>query len=433
METHAKVIGHSVEERPLMVRFAGSPSAKQRVLVIAGQHGDERFARRAAEKWLQSFNSLEVHVAVLVDANPDGASRKQRKNAQGVDLNRDHQLLSAPETQAVHAFARDWRPHLIIDVHTYPPRRKHLLAHGLVHANDVFIDVANNPTACEQAAWAGPLREALPNWIQSVRDRGFRADRYTIVTKQQTVRHSTPDVTDARNGLSLSLGVPTVLLEGRERTRFDDRSVKKRTIAALVAALNCIVADVTARWSLKPFETIPARLPIRSRYVESDEHCELEFFNADHQRPRRVKMAMPHLSTPYNTQVVAPPIAYSIPKDNVELLDVLRRHGIVFENRRPPRCRLVQTAVRYVERSTHSQRPPRRLRTSKSYFEAQLDSHVVIPVTPANARLLAVFLEAHSKYALCRYRKLGVYPQATQPYSVLRWEPAEQTTSCAVN
>ncbi len=201
-----QTIGHSVNGRPLVVRHVGREDAAKRVLIIAGQHGDEHLAREAVAALLDGDFRQEIQVAALSDANPDGSAANQRRNAAGVDLNRDHQLLTSPETQAIHAFARRWRPQVIVDMHTYPPRRKHLLARGLVHCNDVFIDIANNPTACAGAAWADVLRESLPRWINTVRGHDFRCDRYTIVTKDGRVRHSTPDVKDARNGLSAQFG-----------------------------------------------------------------------------------------------------------------------------------------------------------------------------------------------------------------------------------
>ena len=459
-----QTIGHSCQGRPLTLHFTGSAQAANRVLVIAGQHGDERIARRAAERWLERFRGEDVHVAALLDANPDGACGRQRRNADGVDLNRDHQLLIAPETQAIHRFARQWKPNLIIDVHTYPPRREHLLAKGLVHANDVFIDIANNPTACHGTAWAKPLQDALPQWIVGVRERGFRCDRYTLITQssrhtpcaateaktsprrrtaQETVpaticvRHSTPDITDARNGLALSLGVPTVLLEGRERTRFDQRSAKRRTRDALTTALDIIVKEAPVRWpsvAVEPSDaSVPTSLPIRSRYAENPHAHELDFFDATHQEVRRVRLPGPYQSRLTNSQVEPTAIAYAVPWRCDKLLEVLRRHGVKTGTVNLDQTRTVQTRVRRVESSPHALRPPRRLRTHRTEIEADLSAHQIIPVTATNARLLTALLEAHSKYGLCRYPHLGIYPQAGEPFAILRLEPAERAASCAVN
>ena len=97
-------------------------------------------------------------LAVVPNLNPDGAIRKQRTNARGIDLNRDHQLLAAAETRALHGFVRPWRPHLVLDVHTYPPRRKRLLAvHSLIHCHDVFLDVPDQPGVGNSPGFLQPI------------------------------------------------------------------------------------------------------------------------------------------------------------------------------------------------------------------------------------------------------------------------------------
>ena len=60
-------------------------------------------------------------LAIIVDANPDGAVAMTRTNPCGTDLNRDHLLVSEPETLALHSFVHRWQPDLVVDVHTYRP------------------------------------------------------------------------------------------------------------------------------------------------------------------------------------------------------------------------------------------------------------------------------------------------------------------------
>lgn len=173
------VIGFSEQGRPLTVQFLPSnPSATLRVLLLAGQRGDEPLPRQALEAFIEAHADYpNLELAVLVTLNPDGAAANRRENARGFDLNRDHALLDSAEVRALHAFVRSWRPHAVIDLHMYPTRRQHLVRQGCVYAHDVFLDVPTHPNAPRTLTGAF-LRELLP----ALSAEGMLADRYTLVT-----------------------------------------------------------------------------------------------------------------------------------------------------------------------------------------------------------------------------------------------------------
>ncbi len=139
-------IGHSCESRPLTVHFRGHSAARIRLFVLAGQHGDEPEATEAALLFLERYfaphgkrRDSVIQIAVLADGNPDGGIARTRRNAMNVDLNRDHLLLESPEATAVHRFVQRWKPDIVIDVHTYRPRRSEVLKYGLVFPQDVMV------------------------------------------------------------------------------------------------------------------------------------------------------------------------------------------------------------------------------------------------------------------------------------------------------
>jgi protein MpaA len=128
-----------VEGRPLFVDVfgAGPPTT----LVIGGIHGDEpsgiEIARRLAEFLEQNPQAARGRaVAVLVAANPDGAARHTRANANGADLNRNFPAhnwragtnaragyggpapASEPETQALIRAIEILRPDRIFSLHS---------------------------------------------------------------------------------------------------------------------------------------------------------------------------------------------------------------------------------------------------------------------------------------------------------------------------
>src|SRR5690606_26081998 len=104
-------IGRSVEGRPL--RHVSWGEGDTRVLLWSQMHGDESTASMALADLFRFLGEHPQHPLVqrlrehttlhfLPVMNPDGAARFQRRNAQGIDINRDARALASPEARALH-------------------------------------------------------------------------------------------------------------------------------------------------------------------------------------------------------------------------------------------------------------------------------------------------------------------------------------------
>jgi len=120
-------IGRSVEGRPIQLVTVGAPrtqaeiAAGSSVLFVCSQHGNEPAGREACLQGARDHaNSTDASTVLIVPtANPDGFVATDRENANGVDINRDHSKLATPETRAVAAVIRDYKPDLLGDMHEY--------------------------------------------------------------------------------------------------------------------------------------------------------------------------------------------------------------------------------------------------------------------------------------------------------------------------
>ncbi|HEY3382855.1 MAG TPA: M14 family zinc carboxypeptidase [Vicinamibacterales bacterium] len=119
-------IGRSEEGRSINHIWFGT--GPMHVLLWSQMHGDEPTATSAlidilrmvahhqADPAVQRLlRQLTVHVVPML--NPDGAQRFQRRNAQGIDINRDALLLQAPEGRALKALRDRLQPALGFNLH----------------------------------------------------------------------------------------------------------------------------------------------------------------------------------------------------------------------------------------------------------------------------------------------------------------------------
>lgn len=393
-------IGRSTEGRDIPVQFAGTGYARLRILVLAGQHGDEKpsshgVAALTREAATGSLDLRRAHVALAPVLNPDGAERRSRENASGIDLNRDHQVLAAPETRALHRFVRSWRPHLIVDAHSYPPRRRRLLEQGMILCHDVFVETATHPNALQ--ALSGDSAEHFVGWFKErLGSRGFRVDRYTLVREGDRVRHGTLDVRDARNGLALRYGIPTVLLECREPVRGEGVNGMERAAKAVRMALHEILAwsqENAALLTRRP-ESPGRSVTLRPRYrtrAGGRGRARLDVIDATTGEVRNVPLPGEYRDAVEMKRVVPLPYAYAVPKSETSLMTVLERHG--FQGGAPPRP-----------------------------ADAPLDDYVLFRADGRSGPALAVHLEPRSQFGLARHPELFRRPPLAGSYPVLRVE-----------
>lgn len=133
-----QTVAESVQGRPIYLLEMGSGDST--TLIFGGFHGAEisgvdlvlRFAEYLYQEQLSDLNARVLIVPVL---NPDGLVKAQRRNAHGVDINRNFPTAnwgehsearqsdygpapgSEPETQAVIALLEKYQPQRIITVH----------------------------------------------------------------------------------------------------------------------------------------------------------------------------------------------------------------------------------------------------------------------------------------------------------------------------
>lgn len=140
MASEQVLVGRSVQKRPIQAVQIGDPAGSRTALVVGVIHGDEpgglRIIRAIKRRAADERAALQgTQLWAIETVNPDGLRAHSRKNAHGVDLNRNFPFrwrddiphsngyypgprpASEPETRAVMAFIRRIHPDLSIWFH----------------------------------------------------------------------------------------------------------------------------------------------------------------------------------------------------------------------------------------------------------------------------------------------------------------------------
>lgn len=131
-------VGTSVAGRPIMaVNRRGSLDASRTVVAVGVIHGDERHGRLVTDGLMTAALPDDLDLWIVPTVNPDGEAVGVRKNARGVDLNRNWPAnwesgtfyssgryysglapASEPETRAMMQFLQSVEPEVTIWYHT---------------------------------------------------------------------------------------------------------------------------------------------------------------------------------------------------------------------------------------------------------------------------------------------------------------------------
>jgi hypothetical protein len=122
----SRVAGESAEGREIRhLTFGSGPT---QVLLWSQMHGNESTASMSLADMIRFFHESPDHpmarrisegstIHMIPMLNPDGAERFQRRNAQGIDVNRDARRLQTPEGRILKAVRDDVEPDFGFNLH----------------------------------------------------------------------------------------------------------------------------------------------------------------------------------------------------------------------------------------------------------------------------------------------------------------------------
>jgi len=247
-------IGESGEGRPLrMITWGNGPTS---VLLWSQMHGDESTASMALADLFGFLREGDDHDVVeriregatlhfVPMVNPDGAARFQRRNAFGIDINRDARALATPEAQALKAVHDRVQPDFGFNLHD----------------QGIHIRVGDSDRGAAIALLAPPQDETRA--ITDVRRRAMQVASVLTQAIDPYVADHVARYDDTFNprafgDLMAQWGTSTVLIESGGWANDPEKQYLRRVnFVALVEALDAIATGSYADVPITAYESLP--------------------------------------------------------------------------------------------------------------------------------------------------------------------------------
>lgn len=247
-----KIKGYSVQNRPIYSYQIGNGTT--RILLWSQMHGNESTTTKALFDFLNFLNSdSQIAKKMLQNftffclpmLNPDGANLYTRENANQIDLNRDAQLLSQPESKLLRDVFEQFKPDYCYNLHdqrsifgvddTGKPATVSFLAPSYnkeCEINSVRLKAINIIVAMNDE-----LQGFIPNQV------GRFDDAFNINCIGDTFQ---------------SMNVPTILIEaGHYQRDYRREETRKFIFIALVSGFEYISENVIVGNKIKDYLNIP--------------------------------------------------------------------------------------------------------------------------------------------------------------------------------
>lgn len=246
-------IGRSVEGRAIEHLWFGS--GPTHVLLWSQMHGDEATATSALLDILRIVSrhrmdpavqrllgTLTIHLVPML--NPDGAERWQRRNAQGIDINRDALLLQSPEGRALEALRDRLQPALGFNLH-----------------NENWRTGAGRTRPATLSLLAAAIDEAgteTPGRLLAKRTCAVIRRAIERIVPGQVARYDEEFEVRAFGDNLTKRGTPVVLIETGPYAGADaDRQLVKLNVVAILSALDALATGAVEKADPAAYASLP--------------------------------------------------------------------------------------------------------------------------------------------------------------------------------
>ncbi len=349
----SEVIAKSFEGRDLFaVYFSkngfGNDKSKIKVLIFAQQHGNEQSGKEGALLLISELLKPEnlylfdkIDFVLVPQMNPDGSEKNQRRNGNSMDLNRNHLILTEPETIGLHKLFNKYLFEVTMDVHEYAPYGETYKQYGYRHNNDEELGVNTNINIAEEIRTM-QKKVYLPYIEKYFEDKSFSYFEYSPGGPPEIdyIRHSTFDINDGRQSLGIQ-NTFSFIQEGLNGKDVFIDNIKHRAEGQMTGMLGLLEFAYNHKDEIKSLVK-SEREKLVSNKVSDKVAIQLDHFSDGS------KLELPMLSYYSNKDTVITvndyrpivksiydvvrPKGYLVPKSLKEIVDWANRHELTYSD-----------------------------------------------------------------------------------------------------
>jgi hypothetical protein len=440
----ATSIGTSVEGRAIYaLNFSdsefGKSQSKIKVLIIAQQHGNEQSGKEGSlllAEWLlkpeNRYLFEKIDLTLLPQLNPDGSEINQRRNANKTDLNRNHLILTEPETQALHRLFDLNNFEVTLDVHEYSPYGSSWKEYGYRKNTDVAIGTCTNSNISKKIRDLSN-EKALPYILNHLAEGNFSSFVYCPggPPEKDYIRHSTFDINDGRQ----SFGIQNTFSFIQEGMNGQDNFVENITHRAsgqksgMIALLEFVYKNKREikkavkqgrEKLLSPSNN--ERIAIQSEHISNGQALQLPLFSyfTESDTIVIVKDYRPVVAS--ITDVIKP-LGYLIPKNNTELIEWVGRHQFLTENfEMKSNLKIEQYSILQIDSIDFERDIIVDPVVSSDVLKSEINyaDYIYLPCNQLKGNMLVIGLEPKSMLGLVTYKQFDSLLKSGKEYPVLR-------------
>ena len=402
--------------------FASQRDKKPVVLVICQQHGNEPSGKEAAmivtRRLLNEDAGLlkNLDLILVPQVNPDGADAGTRRNANDMDLNRNHVILTEPESNAVHQLFLDWMPEVTLDVHEYNAVLESWNQAGYQKDADEMLGGVTNLNIDDEII--SFTREIfIPETGEGIEQDGFRFHRYIVGNPfvEGVVRFSTTAINDGRQSMGIYNSL-SFIIEGKRYGNLTNE-IERRTKGQVSAILNFLkTSDQHAGEMLFLVKQSRIRMAdvdqslIQMEYFPVEDSPTLNFpvfdLNSWTHTDRDLENFKPLVKVKKN---VSKPAAYSFAATETKLIELLRRHRIPMRALQGAQQAETETyQIKHITEAIDEEKPTYTIDLEKTVQIGTLQNGtIIVPVSGAASNLIPLLLEPESTWGIVSPRATG--------------------------